>query len=58
MAIRGRQRWENIDKGFVLSDHADWNELLWACKETSAEDIRPVHGYTEVLKRWVEENKY
>ena len=57
MAIRGRQRWENLDRGFVLSDHADWNELLWACKETGAEDIRPMHGYTEVLKRWVEENK-
>ena len=25
MAIRGRQRWENLDRGFVLSDHADWN---------------------------------
>ena len=57
MAIRGRQRWENLDRGFVLSDHADWNELLWACKETGAEDIRPMHGYTEVLKRWVEVNK-
>ena len=57
MAIRGRQRWENLDRGFVLSDHADWNELLWACKETGAEDIRPVHGYTDVLKRWVEEKR-
>ena len=52
MAIRGRQRWENLDRGFVLSDHADWNELIWACKETGAEDIRPMHGYTEVLKKW------
>lgn len=57
MAIRGRQRWENLDRGFILSDHADWNELLWACKETGAEDIRPVHGYTDVLKRWVEEKR-
>ncbi len=57
IAIRGRQRWENLDRGFVLSDHADWKELLWACKETGAEDIRPVHGYTEVLKRWVEEKR-
>lgn len=56
MRIRGRQRWDNIDRGFVMSDHADWNELVWACKETGAEDIRPVHGYTDVLKRWVEEN--
>lgn len=56
MRIRGRQRWDNIDRGFVMSDHADWNELLWAYKETAAEDIRPVHGYTDVLKRWVEQN--
>lgn len=55
MAIKGRQRWDNIDRGFIISDHADWNELLWACKETQAEEIRPVHGYTEVLNRWFEE---
>jgi putative mRNA 3-end processing factor len=55
MAIRGRQRWDNIDKGFVLSDHADWNELLSACKETGAEDIRPVHGYATTLVRFLYE---
>jgi len=56
MAIKGRQKWDNLDRGFVLSDHADWNELTWACKETGAEDIRPVHGYTDVLKRWITES--
>jgi putative mRNA 3-end processing factor len=52
MALRGRQRWDHVDCGFVLSDHADWKELLWACGETGAEEVRPVHGYTEVLSRW------
>jgi len=55
MAIRGRQRWDNLDRGFVLSDHADWNELLWACKETGAEDFRPVHGYSSVLSLYLSE---
>ena len=53
MALRGRQRWDNLDKGFVISDHADWKELIWACKETGAEDIRAVHGYTEVLEKYL-----
>lgn len=53
MALRGRQRWDNLDKGFVISDHADWKELIWACNETGAEDIRAVHGYTDVLERFL-----
>ena len=56
MTIRGRQRWDNLDRGFILSDHADWKELIWACKETGAEDIRPVHGYTQVLGRYLNQN--
>src|SRR5690348_7178958 len=34
MQVRGNQRRKNADAGFVLSDHADWNGLLTACKET------------------------
>ena len=48
MAIRGIKRRRAVDKGFVISDHADWAGLNWAIRETGAEkflllmDIRKV----------------
>lgn len=41
-----------IDKGFILSDHADWEGLLQAINETNAEKVITMHGYTsEFAKR-------
>jgi putative mRNA 3-end processing factor len=38
--------WRNFsDKGFALSDHADWNGLNWAVKETQAERVYVTHGF-------------
>jgi len=47
MAIRGIKRRRAADKGFVISDHADWNGLNLAIKETEAEKIFVTHGYTD-----------
>ena len=44
-----------VTKGFVLSDHADWNGLLTAAKETGAKKIITMHGYTEELTRYLNE---
>jgi len=45
----------SIDKGFVLSDHADWDGLLMAIKETGAEKVITMHGYTQELTQWLNE---
>ena len=45
-----------VDKGFILSDHADWEGLLDAIKNTTAEKIITMHGYTEELSKWLNEN--
>ena len=37
MRIRGTRRRRSLDRGFVLSDHADWPELLRAIDATGAE---------------------
>jgi len=37
----------------VLSDHADWEGLNWAIKQTSAENIFVKHGYKSILTRWL-----
>jgi putative mRNA 3-end processing factor len=56
MRIRGTRRRRSLDRGFVLSDHADWPELLRAIDETRAETVWVTHGYRAPLVRWLEEH--
>ena len=49
MCTKGCLARHRVDHGFVLSDHADWSEVLWACKETGAERILVTHGYVKEL---------
>jgi putative mRNA 3-end processing factor len=55
MRIRGPRRRRALDRGFVLSDHADWPELLRAIGETGAENIWVTHGFRAPLARWLTE---
>ena len=55
MAVRGSRRRRSMDKGFVVSDHADWEGLLGAIEATGAENIGVTHGHGEVLVRWLQE---
>ncbi len=56
MALRGIRRRRAGDRGFVISDHADWPGLLRAIRETSAENIYVTHGYTEIFTRYLNES--
>ncbi len=56
MALRGIRRRRAGDRGFVISDHADWSGLLWAIKQTEAENIYVTHGYTDIFTRYLNEN--
>jgi len=58
MQIRGARRRRAVDRGFVLSDHADWHGLLAAIKETGAEHIGVTHGYVPVFVRYLREYGY
>lgn len=51
MRVRGARRRKGYDRGFVLSDHADWPDLLRTVKETGARLILPTHGASETLSR-------
>jgi len=55
MAIRGTRRRKSVDRGFVMSDHADWNGLLGAIRDTGAERVWVTHGYMAVLVRYLRE---
>ena len=58
MAFRGARRRRAIDKGFVLSDHCDWPDLLTAIKATGAEKIICTHGYTDIFSKYLRELGY
>lgn len=55
MKLRGTRRRRGADRGFVLSDHADWDDLNNAIRETGAEKVFVTHGYTEVFAHWLNE---
>ncbi len=56
MRIRGARRRRSLDRGFALSDHADWPALLRAIDATGAETVWATHGYRAPLARWLEEH--
>ncbi|MFC7703319.1 ligase-associated DNA damage response exonuclease [Plastorhodobacter daqingensis] len=53
MALRGVRRRRAADRGFVISDHADWPGLNAAIRATGAERIFVTHGYTAQFRRWL-----
>jgi putative mRNA 3-end processing factor len=53
MKLRGTRRRRGADRGFVLSDHVDWDDLNKAVRETGAEKIYVTHGYSEIFAQWL-----
>jgi putative mRNA 3-end processing factor len=51
MAMRGVRRRRGADRGFIVSDHADWDGLNMAVKATGAERVFVTHGYTAQFAR-------
>ena len=58
MALRGVRRRRGHGRGFVLSDHADWDGLNSAIRATGAERVFVTHGYTAIFRRWLEDQGY
>ncbi len=55
MQMRGARRRQGVDRGFVLSDHADWPGLQRAIAATGAERVIVTHGQEAVMVRWLRE---
>ncbi|HSG41154.1 MAG TPA: DNA ligase-associated DEXH box helicase, partial [Thermoanaerobaculia bacterium] len=49
------RRRRGFDRGFVLSDHIDWPDLLRTLEDTGAERVLTTHGYAEPLARYLRE---
>ena len=43
------------DRGFVLSDHADWPGLLETVRQSGAQQVYVTHGQCDVLARYLNE---
>jgi len=55
MQIRGNKRWQAVDAGFAVSDHADWNGLISAVKASEAEQVYVTHGSQAVFSKYLNE---
>jgi len=53
MTFRGARRRRAIDRGFVLSDHCDWQGLLQSIEATGASKVICTHGYTDIFSRYL-----
>ena len=58
MTFRGARRRRAIDRGFVLSDHVDWKDLIQTIKDTEAKNIVCTHGYKDIFSKYLKEKGY
>ena len=55
MAVRGARRRRGYERGFVLSDHADWPGLIQTVRDSGARKVYVTHGQSDVLARYLRE---
>ena len=58
MRIRGARRRRSLDRGFVLSDHADWPGLLGGIRSSGASSVWVTHGYRAPLVEWLQQQGF
>jgi putative mRNA 3-end processing factor len=58
MSIRSHRRRRAVHRGFVISDHGDWDGLVTTMQRTGAERIGLTHGYAAEMARWLQEQGY
>lgn len=49
MRVKQRAKQRGVELPLVISDHADWDELLLTCSEVGAEEVWITHGREEAL---------
>ncbi len=57
MSIRALKKRSGYDKGFPISDHADWYGILEMIKKSEAQNIFFHHGDSEALSKYLIEKK-
>ncbi len=52
MRVRGRARQQGVELPLIVSDHADWPELIATVAELAPRELWITHGREEALSRW------
>jgi putative mRNA 3-end processing factor len=55
MRLRGNRRRKGYERGFVISDHADWPSLIQTVKDTGCKKVYFTHGNTDAIVRYLNE---
>ncbi len=55
MALRGTKKQQGVERGFVVSDHADWPSLINAVEATGASRVLVTHGSVPIMVRYLRE---
>ena len=58
MQLRGARRRRGVDRGFVMSDHADWPSLHRAIGNTQARQVFVTHGSVAIMVRYLREQGF
>ncbi|MEM8772703.1 MAG: ligase-associated DNA damage response exonuclease [Pseudomonadota bacterium] len=56
MRIRQRARQRGVELPLILSDHADWDELIQTINDIQPKELWITHGRDDALMRWAELN--
>jgi len=57
MSIRALRKRSGYDKGFPISDHADWDGILEVVKKSEAKNVFFHHGDSEALSKYLVEKE-
>ena len=57
MLGKGQVRRRNM-RGFVISDHADWNDLNNTIVQCCPKEVWTMHGYTDIFASYLKEKGY
>jgi putative mRNA 3-end processing factor len=57
MAVRGKRRYQSVDRGFAMSDHADWDGLMSVIRGSGAQRVDVTHGYADAVARYLRETR-
>ena len=57
MSIRALRKRSGYDKGFAISDHADWDGILEVVKNSEAKNVFFHHGDSEALSKYLSEKE-
>ncbi len=55
MSIRALRKRSGYDKGFAISDHADWDGILNVVRNSGAKNVFFHHGENDALNKYLKE---